>query len=103
MMATCGWCSSPRASRSSSLLGTAPPVGLAGLLRMRSRVLGVEGEALGFVERHRYRRRAGKPDDALIDWEAGIGVDDLGAGLAEHHNGEEHGDLAARHDTMFFA
>ena len=41
LTATCGWRSNPATSRSSSARGTTPPVGLAGLLMIRRRVLGV--------------------------------------------------------------
>ncbi len=41
MTATCGCWARPATSRSSSAFGTTPPVGLAGLLTMISRVRGV--------------------------------------------------------------
>ena len=41
MTATWGWRESPATSLSSSAFGTTPPVGLAGLLMMMSRVRGV--------------------------------------------------------------
>ena len=60
--------------------------------------VGAEGEVpfLGQFDRH--RRRARKADDRFVDRKAGIGIEDLGARLAEHHQREEHGRLAARHD-----
>ena len=59
---------------------------------------GAEGEVPLFGQFDRHRRGAGKADDRFVDREAGVGVENLGAGLAEHHQGEEHGRLAARHD-----
>ena len=43
-----------------------------------------------------------KLDHRLVDREAGVRIDDLGAGLAEHEDGEEHGHLAAgnHHDLI---
>ncbi len=60
-------------------------------------LLGAEGEALVFVQIDRHRGSAREADDAFVNREAGIGIEDLGASLAEHHDGEEHGHLAARH------
>jgi hypothetical protein len=60
-----------------------PPVGLAGLLRTISRQRGVI----------RSSRASGR-----VDRKAGIGVDDLDAGPAEHEDRHLHGDLAAGHD-----
>src|SRR3954463_2950815 len=61
-------------------------------------LVGAERKSLALIERHRYRRCAGKPDDALIDWKTGIRIENFGPGLAEHHDREKHRDLAARHD-----
>src|SRR5438477_1553440 len=61
-------------------------------------LLGAERKALALVKRHRHRRRAGKLDDAFVDRETGVRVEDLHPRLAEHHDREEHRDLAARHD-----
>ena len=59
---------------------------------------GAEREAGAFVERDRYRRRAGKTDHALVDREAGVRIKDFGPGLAEHQDREKHRDLAAGDD-----
>ena len=50
------------------------------------------------MQRHGNRRGAGELDDAFVDREARVGIDDLRPRLAQGQHGEEHGDLAARHD-----
>ena len=62
------------------------------------RFLGREGEAVLFADRDRHGPRAGELDHRAIDRKSGIGIEDVGAGLAEHQDRREHGDLAARHD-----
>ena len=59
---------------------------------------GAEGEIPLLFQRDRHRRGAGEADHRFVDREAGVGIEDLGARLAEHHEREEHGRLAARHD-----
>jgi len=59
---------------------------------------GAEGEVARLGQLDRHRRRARETDDRFVDRKAGIGVEDLGARLAEHHQGEKHGRFAARHD-----
>jgi hypothetical protein len=49
------------------------------------------------VQLDRHRLGAGVLDHRLVDREAGVGVEDLRAGLAEHHDGKEHRHLAAGH------
>ncbi len=61
-------------------------------------LLGAEREPGALVERHRHRRRAREADHALVDREARIGIEDLGARLAEHHDRKKHRHLAAGHD-----
>ena len=61
-------------------------------------LLGREGEAVLLADRHRDRRRAGVFDHRAVNRKAGVRIQDLGAGLAEHQDRHEHGDLAAGHD-----
>ena len=71
----------------------------AGLGRdLGQHLVGGEGELVLLQQRDRHRLGPGVLDHRAIDGEAGIGIQDLGAGLAEHQDGEEHGGLAARHD-----
>ena len=88
-------------------MGTTPPVGLAGLLTMISRVRGVIWASTSSAEKAKPLSSrsaigtgfgAGELDQRPVDREARVGVHDLGARLAEHQHGEEHGHLAARHD-----
>ncbi len=64
----------------------------------REHVLRLEAEAVLFEQRQRHRRGAGELDGGLVDREAGVRIDDLGAGLAEHRDREIHRHLAAGHD-----
>src|SRR5215208_4983493 len=41
-------------------------------------LVGAERKSLALIERHRYRRCAGKPDDALIDRKTGIRIENFG-------------------------
>jgi hypothetical protein len=73
---------------------------LPGLFRITRRVCAVIAggrEVVGLAQRQRARRGPGIAHQRLVDREAGIGVDDLRARLAEHRDREEHRDLAARH------
>ena len=87
--------------------GTAPPAGLAGLLRMirlvlrrdlRQHLVGGEGEPLSSFSAIGTGLAPGVLDHRAIDRKAGVRIHDLGAGLAEHQDREEHGGLAARQD-----
>ncbi len=82
-------------------------VGFAGEFRMISRVFGGEqrqrllrreGEAILLADRDRHRPCARVLDHRAVDREAGIGIEDVGAGLAEHQDRGEHRHLAAGHD-----
>jgi hypothetical protein len=81
--------------RSNSSRGTTPPVGLAGLLTMISRV---ERKSSVLVGLDRHRLSAGETDHRFVDRKARIGIHDLGAGFAKYGDGKEHRHLAARHD-----
>ena len=94
-------------SLSISSFGTAPPVGLPGVLMMISRVcrcdlgenfLSAEGKAVLFTEGDRHRLRADVFDHRAIDREARVRIHDLGARPPEHQDREEHRRLAAGHD-----
>ena len=84
-----------------------PPVGLAGELTMSSRVRGVISFSVSSAENAKpfssrigtgTGLRAGELDHRAVDRKAGIGIEDLGARLAEHQDRHEHGRLAAGHD-----
>ena len=62
------------------------------------RFLGGEGEIVFLADRHRDRPRAGELDHRAIDRKARIGIEDVGARLAEHQDRHEHGRLAAGKD-----
>ena len=59
----------------------------------------VEGEAAALFQRHRHRSGAAEADHRFVDREAGIGVDDLVAGLEQGQHGEEDDGLAAGDDA----
>ena len=57
-----------------------------------------EREPCAFVQRDRHRGRSGKPDDALVNREARVGIKDLDPRFSEHQDREEHRHLAAGDD-----
>ena len=84
-----------------------PPVGLLGVFRMSSFVLGVTSfsrmagsNEKSFSSRigHGHRLRAREPDHRLVDREARVRVDDLVAFLHEREQEVEHDRLRARAD-----
>src|SRR5271167_2876593 len=85
MTQTSGHFSKPATSLSTSALPVTPPVGLAGELRINSRVFGVISLRVSSAEK-------AKP------FSSRIGIHDLDTGFAEHQDRHEHGRLAARHN-----
>ena len=71
-------------------------------IRLIPHLVGGEGKAGVLVQGDRHRRGAGEADRRFIDRKTGVRVHDLGAWLAEHQAGEEHGRLAARLDHDVF-
>ena len=62
------------------------------------RLLGGERKAVLLADRHRNRPRPGILDHRAIDRKTGIGIEDVGARLAEHQDRHEHRRLAAGQD-----
>ncbi len=71
---------------------------MRGVMRESNSSSGGEREAVSGAERIGDRGGPREIDHRFVDGEAGVGIQDLGAGVAEHQRGERHRHLAAGHD-----